>query len=68
MQKSAVKIYVLPGGKMPERKTKGAIGYDVFLQAIVSPDTMDPDNKVLRKVLFDSTERGAGGFGSTGVR
>ena len=48
-----VKIHLLLGGKMPERKTEGAIGFDVFLRAVVSPGEMDPDNKVLRKMLFD---------------
>ncbi|HEY4510470.1 MAG TPA: dUTP diphosphatase [Candidatus Paceibacterota bacterium] len=48
-----VKVYVLPGGKLPERKTDGAIGYDVSLRAIVSPKEMDAENPVLRKVLFD---------------
>ena len=50
---SCVKIYVLPGGKMPERKTDGAIGFDVFLRAVVSPSEMDPNNPVLRKTIFD---------------
>lgn len=53
MDQPLVKIYVLPGGRMPERKTDGAIGYDVFLRAVVSPTDMDPENKVLRKTLFD---------------
>ncbi len=53
MDQPLVKIYVLPGGKMPERKTDGAIGYDVFLRAVVSPADMDSGNKVLRKTLFD---------------
>ena len=48
-----VKVYVVPGGKMPERKTAGAIGYDVFLRAVVSASEMDPNNKSFRKVLFD---------------
>lgn len=48
-----VKMYVLPGGKMPERQSKGAIGYDVFTRAIVSPFKMDSKNSKLRKTLFD---------------
>jgi dUTP pyrophosphatase len=46
-------IYVIPGGKMPERKTEGAIGYDVSLRAIVSASEMDSGNPNLRKTLFD---------------
>ena len=53
MTNQGVKIYVLPGGKMPERKTKGAIGFDVFLRAVVSPTEMDPTNPILRKTVFD---------------
>lgn len=48
-----VKIHVLPGGKMPERKTEGAIGFDVFLRAVVSPNRMDPINPILRETIFD---------------
>ena len=48
-----IDIHVLPGGKMPERKTEGAIGYDVFLRAIVSAKDMDPKTPYLRKMLFD---------------
>ncbi len=49
----AVKIHVLPGGKMPKRQTKGAIGYDVYLRGIVSPWEMDRETPILRKMLFD---------------
>lgn len=48
-----VKFFVLPGGKRPIRATPGAVGFDFFLRAVVSPDKMDPDNKVLRKNLFN---------------
>lgn len=44
---------VLPGGKMPERKTEGAIGFDVYCRAIVSRTEMDEENINLRKTLFD---------------
>jgi len=50
---SQVKIHVLPGGKMPQRQTDEAIGYDVCLRAIVSVKEMDVDNPKLRKTLFD---------------
>lgn len=49
----AVELFVLPGGKAPERKTAGAVGYDTYLRAIVSPSEMDPQNPNLRKTLFD---------------
>jgi len=48
-----IKIHVLRGGHLPERKTDGAIGYDVYLRAIVSPTEMDPENPDLRKTLFN---------------
>ena len=48
-----VKIFVLPGGKMPERQTGGAAGYDVHLRAVVCPHEMDERNPKLRKLLFD---------------
>jgi len=81
-----VRIYILPGGHLPERKTSGAIGFDVYLRAIVSPTEMDLEDPNLRKTLFDfetvpldelvarhikedldRTQRGAEGFGSTGL-
>lgn len=46
------KTYIFPGGKMPQRATDGAIGYDFFLRAIVSPFDMAEDN-ILRKNIFD---------------
>ncbi|MBI2263545.1 dUTP diphosphatase [Candidatus Berkelbacteria bacterium] len=48
-----IKIHVLPGGRMPERKTDGAIGYDVYSRVIVSPFEMDPSNPRFRLTLFD---------------
>ena len=51
--KPTLSICALPGGKLPERKTAGAIGYDTYLRAIVSASEMDPGNPNLRKVLFD---------------
>ena len=54
MSKSAaVKIHLLPGGIMPERKSKGAAGYDVAVRAVISPREMDPENPILRRTLFD---------------
>lgn len=48
-----VRIHLLPGGIMPERKSSGAIGYDVHIRAIVSPTELDTKNPKLRKTLFD---------------
>lgn len=48
-----VKIHLLPGGKIPEMKTAGAIGFDVSIRAVVSPNEMDLVNPNLRKTLFD---------------
>jgi len=51
-----VRIHLLPGGKMPERKTAGAIGFDAAIRAVVSPTEMDSTNPILRKTLFDFAE------------
>ena len=53
MNSSPVKIHLLPGGILPERKTAGAGAFDIFARAIVSPDEMDPQRPFLRKTLFD---------------
>ncbi len=48
-----IKIFVLPGGRAPERKSEGAVGYDVCARAIVSAHEMDPGNNALRKTIFN---------------
>ena len=58
MSSPQVKIYVLPDGTMPRRMSEGAIGYDVYLRAIVSPYEKDPKNEHLRKTLFDFKDIG----------
>lgn len=51
---AAIQACVLPGGKMPERKTEGAIGYDTYARAIVAEDgRVDERDDRLRKTLFD---------------
>ncbi|MBI2637818.1 MAG: hypothetical protein HYW88_02865, partial [Candidatus Sungbacteria bacterium] len=50
---SKVKLCVLPGGFAPERKTEGAVGYDVRIRSVLSSSEMDKDNLVLRKTLFN---------------
>jgi len=49
----SVGVHVLSGGNLPQRMTKGAIGYDCCLRALVSPDKMDPENPILRETIFD---------------
>ncbi len=51
-----VRIHLLLGGKMPERKTAGAIGFDAAIRAVVSATEMDSVNPILRKTLFDFSE------------
>ncbi len=51
-----VNIHLLPGGKMPERKTEGAVGFDAAIRAVVSPTEMNSTNPILRKTLFDFLE------------
>jgi len=46
-------MYVIPGGKLPERKTENSNAFDIFLRAIVSPNEMDSHNKILRKTIFN---------------
>jgi dUTP pyrophosphatase len=52
-----VRIYVLPGGRLPERQTDGAIGYDAYARAIVSAVLVEspagPTKPQLRKLQFD---------------
>lgn len=49
----SIDIAVLAGGRLPERKTDGAIGYDVYARAIVSETEKDPYEPLLRKTEFD---------------
>lgn len=48
-----IKMFVVPGGREPERKTGGAVGYDAYIRAIILPDEMDNKLPYLRKTLFD---------------
>lgn len=54
----AVRIYVLPNGRMPERGSDGAVAFDVFVRAIVAPH-LEP-NTPLRKTVFDFREKPSG--------
>lgn len=53
MRRPHIKILVLPGGTLPERKSKGAAGLDVRIRALVCPDRMDESDPRLRATLFD---------------
>ncbi|HEX9679726.1 MAG TPA: hypothetical protein VGA08_03845 [Candidatus Saccharimonadales bacterium] len=48
-----VPIFVFPDGKRPERKTDGAIGYDVYARAIVHNNQFDPELSYKRLTRFD---------------
>lgn len=49
-----IDIVALPGGKIPQRKTEGAAGYDVYARALVNEyGEMDPDDNRLRRTEFD---------------
>lgn len=50
---STIEAVILPGGKKPERKSEGAIGYDVYARAIVSETETDEADSRLRKTIFD---------------
>lgn len=60
LEELGVRIFVLPGGKMPERKSAGAVGFDVFANTIVSPTLMDESTPYLRRPLFDFRSDGSG--------
>ena len=57
--KDNVYIHVLPGGTMPKRQTRGAIGFDVHIRAVVSAFEMDKENPKLRKTLFNFKDKPA---------
>lgn len=44
---------MLPGGILPKRMTEGAIGYDIFARAVISPDEMEALDPRFHKILFD---------------
>lgn len=48
-----VDIWVLPGGRKPERKSPGAIGFDTYCRALVSETEKDENDSRLRKTIFD---------------
>jgi dUTP pyrophosphatase len=53
LRDGSIDIFVLPGGRSPERKTGGAIGYDVYARALVSRTKQDKIDPRFRKTLFD---------------
>ena len=48
-----IKLHVLPGGRLPERQTDGAVGYDVCIRAIVCRHAKPDSQNGMRKTLFD---------------
>ena len=48
-----VKVFLLPGGTLPQRKSEGAVGYDVCIRAITSFHEKDSGNPHAWKTLFD---------------
>jgi dUTP pyrophosphatase len=50
-----VKIYKTADGRLPERMTDGAIGYDAWVRSVVSSkkDDMSQDTKYLRRTLYN---------------
>ena len=48
-----ISMFILPGGKRPQRMSADAIGFDVYTRAIVCPCTMDPERPYMRNTLFD---------------
>ncbi|MEK9131374.1 MAG: hypothetical protein AAB447_00510 [Patescibacteria group bacterium] len=51
-----VKVFVIPGGHKPERKTAGAVGFDLGVRAIVSLE-FEKDHPERRIAYFDFTKR-----------
>ncbi len=51
-----VKMMPVGDGKLPQRMSSGAIGFDAYLRAIVDPEEVDPDKPYIRKTLFNFTE------------
>jgi dUTPase len=51
--RTPVGFVVLPGGRLPERKSKSAAGYDMYARALVSEAEQDEHDARLRKALFN---------------
>lgn len=50
---SEVGVHRFPDGKIPERQTDGAIGYDAFARAIVDPRSKATPDNPLRRTMAD---------------
>ncbi len=55
--KHTVKMWVLPGGRLPIRKTEGSAALDGHTRAIVHKEIMDPKDPRWRKTMFDFKHR-----------
>lgn len=49
----STQVYVFPGGKLPQRQTEGAIGYDAYARAIVDPASKPTADNPLRRTIAD---------------
>lgn len=49
----SVKIHIFDGGKLPEAKTDGAIGYDAYARAVVDPLSKTTPESPLRRTIAD---------------
>lgn len=52
-----IEICVLPGGKMPIRKSQDAVGFDGFVRAVVDRELKEPGNPSLRLTKFNFLDR-----------
>ncbi len=50
---TAAEIFVFPGGKLPQRQTEGAIGFDAYARAIVDPASKPSAQNPLRRTVAD---------------
>lgn len=50
---TSVGIHVFPGGRMPERQTDGAIGFDAYARAVVDPASKPQGDNPLRRTMAD---------------
>ena len=60
-----VKIKLMPGGHMPEKKTAGAAAWDCYARI---HEKYIPTDQLVQAADLSETDRGTGGFGSTGKR
>lgn len=47
-----IRVFLLPGGMLPQRMSAGAAGFDVYVRAVVSATELDGEGR-FRRTLFD---------------